>query len=54
MRRLDMSNGVSPRGRWPADLEGLYADNPAGAKTWSEVEAAMRIEAPRAISLGTT
>ena len=27
--------------RWPADLGDLYADNPAGARTWSEVEAAM-------------
>ena len=27
--------------RWPADLGDLYADNPAGARTWSEVEATM-------------
>ena len=28
--------------QWPADLDDLFANNPAGARTWSEVEAAMR------------
>ena len=27
--------------QWPADLDDLFANNPAGARTWSEVEAAM-------------
>ena len=27
--------------QWPADLGDLFANNPAGARTWSEVEAAM-------------
>ena len=26
---------------WPADLNDLFANNPAGARTWSDVEAAM-------------
>ena len=27
--------------QWPEDLADLFADNPAGARTWAEVEAAM-------------
>ena len=27
--------------QWPEDLADLFADNPAGARTWKEVEAAM-------------
>ena len=32
---------LPPRDRWPADLDDLYAGNPAGARTWSAVKAAM-------------
>ena len=39
---VDWEAALPPRDRWPADLGDLYADNPAGARTWSEVEAAMQ------------
>ena len=39
---VDWASALPPRDQWPADLAGLHANNPAGAKTWSEVEAAMQ------------
>ena len=38
---VDWASAMPPRDQWPANLADLHANNPAGAKTWSEVEAAM-------------
>ena len=39
---VDWASALPPRDQWPADLAYLHANNRAGAKTWSEVEAAMQ------------
>ena len=39
---VDWEAAQPPRDQWPADLGDLYANNPAGARTWPEVEAAMQ------------
>ena len=39
---VDWASALPPRDQWPADLADLHANNPEGAKTWSEVEAAMQ------------
>ena len=39
---VDWASALPPRDQWPADLADLHANNPAGAKAWSEVEAAMQ------------
>ena len=39
---VDWTSALPPEDQWPADLADLYSNNPAGAKTWSEVEAAMQ------------
>ena len=39
---VDWAPALPPRDRWPADLADLHANNPAGAQTWTEVEAAMQ------------
>ena len=38
---VDWDSALPPRDQWPADLADLHANNPKGAKTWSEVKAAM-------------
>ena len=39
---VDWAPALPPKDRWPADLADLHANNPAGAQTWTEVEAAMQ------------
>ena len=39
---VDWAAALPPKDRWPADLADLHANNPAGAQTWTEVEAAMQ------------
>ena len=39
---MDWAPALPPRDRWPADLADLFANNPAGAQTWTEVETAMQ------------
>ena len=40
---VDWAPALPPRDRWPADLaDHLFANNPAGAQTWTEVETAMQ------------
>ena len=39
---VDWAPALPPRDRWPADLADLFANNPAGAQTWTEVETAMQ------------
>ena len=39
---VDWASALPPRDQWPADLADLHANNPAGAKTWLEVETAMQ------------
>ena len=38
---VDWDSALPPRDQWPADLADLHANNPKGARTWSEVKAAM-------------
>ena len=38
---VDWATATPPPDRWPKDLDDMFANNPAGAKTWDEVEAAM-------------
>jgi hypothetical protein len=39
---VDWASALPPREYWPADLADLFANNPAGARTWTEVETAMQ------------
>ena len=39
--KVDWTTATPPPDRWPKDKEDLFAGNPAGARTWEEVEAAM-------------
>jgi hypothetical protein len=39
---VDWEAALPPPDRWPKDLDDLFDNNPAGARTWSEVEKAMR------------
>ena len=39
---VDWAPALPPIERWPADLADLFANNPAGAQTWTEVETAMQ------------
>ena len=39
---VDWAPALPPRDRWPTDLAGLLANDPAGAQTWTEVETAMQ------------
>ena len=39
---VDWAAALPPSDHWPADLADLFANNPAGANTWAEVETAMQ------------
>ena len=39
---VDWAPALPPRDRWPADLADLFANNPSGLQTWTEVETAMQ------------
>jgi hypothetical protein len=39
---VDWAPALPPIERWPAALADLFAKNPAGAQTWTEVETAMQ------------
>ena len=39
---VDWAPALPPIERWPADLADLFANNPAGAQTWTEIETAMQ------------
>ena len=38
---VDWAAATPPPDRWPKDRDDLFANNPAGARTWDEVEAVM-------------
>ena len=38
---VDWAAATPPPHLWPKDKEDLFANNPGGARTWDEVEAAM-------------
>ena len=38
---VDWAAATPPPHLWPKDLNDLFAENPGGARTWAEVEAAM-------------
>ena len=38
---VDWAAATPPQHLWPKDKEDLFANNPGGARTWDEVEAAM-------------
>ena len=39
---VDWAAATPPPHLWPKDKEDLFANNPGGARTWDEVEAAMQ------------
>ena len=39
---VEWAPALPPRDRWPADLADLFANNPSGLQTWTEVETAMQ------------